>query len=57
MKRTTVAFGTALILALSGTAGAALAANDGQDWTRRVNEVRVSDAIPAYEVDGTDDSR
>lgn len=29
MKRTTVAFGSALILALSGTASAALAVNDG----------------------------
>lgn len=52
-----------LVLAACGwalTNAAALAApapavNDGYDWAMRVNEDRVSDAILAYEVDGTDD--
>ena len=55
MIRTMVALGGAAMLALSGTASAAPAVNDGYDWTMRVNEDRVSDAILAYEVDGTDD--
>ncbi len=50
-----VAVGAALMLALSGAASAAHAVNDGYDWTMRVNEDRVSDAILAYEVEGTDD--
>jgi len=55
MKRMMVAVGAALMLALSGAASAAPAVNDGYDWTMRVNEDRVSDAILAYEVEGTDD--
>ena len=55
MKRMMVAVGGAAMLALGGTASAAPAVNDGYDWTMRVNEDRVSDAILAYEVDGTDD--
>lgn len=55
MIRTMVALGGAAMLALSGAASAAPAVNDGYDWTMRVNEDRVSDAILAYEVDGTDD--
>lgn len=55
MKRMMVAAGGAAMLVLSGTASAAPAVNDGYDWTMRVNENRVSDAILAYEVDGTDD--
>jgi len=50
-----VALGGAAMLALSGAASAAPAVNDGYDWTMRINEDRVSDAILAYEVDGTDD--
>jgi hypothetical protein len=55
MKRMMIAVGGALALALSGAANAAPAVSDGYDWTMRVNEDRVSDAILAYEVDGTDD--
>ena len=55
MIRTMVALGGAAMLALSVAASAAPAVNDGYDWTMRVNEDRVSDAILAYEVDGTDD--
>lgn len=55
MKRTMVAVGGAAMLVLGGIASAAPAVNDGYDWTMRVNEDRVSDAILAYEVDGTDD--
>lgn len=54
-KRMMIAVGGAAMLALGGTASAAPAVNDGYDWTMRVNEDRVSDAILAYEVDGTDD--
>ncbi len=54
-KRTMVSVGGALVLALSGAANAAPAVADGYDWTMRVNEDRVSDAILAYEVGGTDD--
>ena len=54
-KRTMVSVGGALVLALSGAANAAPAVADGYDWTMRINEDRVSDAILAYEVDGTDD--
>lgn len=55
MKRAMVSVGGALALALSGAANAAPAVNAGYDWTMRINEDRVSDAILAYEVDGTDD--
>lgn len=55
MQRIMIAVGGAAMLALGGTASAAPAVNDGYDWTMRVNEDRVSDAILAYEVDGTDD--
>ena len=55
MKRMMVAVGGAATLVLSSVASAAPAVNDGYDWTMRVNEDRVSDAILAYEVDGTDD--
>lgn len=55
MIQTMVALGGAAMLALSGAANAAPAVNDGYDWTMRINEDRVSDAILAYEVDGTDD--
>ena len=55
MKRMMIAVGAAAMLALGGTASAAPAVNDGYDWTMRINEDRVSDAILAYEVDGTDD--
>ena len=55
MKRMMVAVGGAAMLALGGTASAAPAVADGYDWTMRINEDRVSDAILAYEVDGTDD--
>jgi len=55
MKRTIIAVGGAAMLVLGGTANAAPAVNDGYDWAMRVNEDRVSDAILAYEVDGTDD--
>jgi len=55
MQRMMFAVGGAAMLVLSGAASAAPAVNDGYDWTMRVNEDRVSDAILAYEVDGTDD--
>lgn len=55
MKRFFVSIGSGLALALSAVAGAAPVVSDGYDWTMRVNEDRVSDAILAYEVDGTDD--
>ncbi len=55
MKRTMVAIGGVLFLVLGGAVSAAPAVTDGYDWTMRVNEDRVSDAILAYEVDGTDD--
>ena len=55
MKRVMFSVGGAVVLALSGAANAAPAVNAGYDWTMRVNEDRVSDAILAYEVDGTDD--
>lgn len=56
-KRISVLAGGALALMLAGAASAAgaPAVNAGYDWTMRVNEDRVSDAILAYEVDGTDD--
>lgn len=55
MKRTLVLVGATLVLALSGAANAAPAVIDGYDWTMRVNEDRVSDAVLAYEVADTDD--
>ncbi|MBU0825092.1 MAG: hypothetical protein KKA44_08220 [Alphaproteobacteria bacterium] len=56
MKRTMIAVSGAAMLALGGgAASAAPAVADGYDWTMRINEDRVSDAILAYEVDGTDD--
>lgn len=55
MKRTMVSVGATLVLALSSTAQAAPEVNAGYDWTMRVNEDRVSDAILAYEVADTDD--
>ncbi len=54
-QRMMIAVGGAAMLVLGGNASAAPAVNDGYDWTMRVNEDRVSDAILAYEVDGTDD--
>lgn len=56
-KRISVLAGGALALMMAGAASAAgaPAVNAGYDWTMRVNEDRVSDAILAYEVDGTDD--
>ena len=55
MKHVMGSLGGALVLALSGAAHAAPAVNAGYDWTMRVNEDRVSDAILAYEVADTDD--
>lgn len=55
MRRTMITVGGAMMLVLGGTASATPAVNEGYDWTMRVNEDRVSDAILAYEVDGTDD--
>lgn len=55
MKRAYVAIGGGLALTLGAAVSAAPAVNPGYDWTMRVNEDRVSDAILAYEVDGTDD--
>lgn len=55
MRRAMITVGGAMTLVLGGTASAAPAVNEGYDWTMRVNEDRVSDAILAYEVDGTDD--
>lgn len=55
MRRTMITVGGAMMLMLGGAANAAPAVNEGYDWTMRVNEDRVSDAILAYEVDGTDD--
>ena len=56
-KRISGLVGGALALMLAGTASAAgaPAVTDGYDWVMRVNEDRVSNAILAYEVDGTDD--
>lgn len=56
-KRISALVGGTLALVLAGAASAAgtPAVTDGYDWTMRVNEDRVSDAILAYEVDGTDD--
>ncbi|MBJ7500206.1 MAG: hypothetical protein JHC57_10695 [Sphingopyxis sp.] len=46
----------ALVAIMSGTVNAAApAVTPGYDWAVRINEDRVSDAILAYEVDGTDD--
>ncbi len=55
MKRTIALVGATVMLAWSGAANAAPAVADGYDWTMRVNEDRVSDAVLAYEVADTDD--
>lgn len=49
--------GAGALAAIMGSAAsaAAPAVTDGYDWALRINEDRVSDAILAYEVDGTDD--
>ncbi len=55
MMRKRVLLLVGAVAALGGAAHAAPAVNAGYDWAMRVNEDRVSDAILAYEVDGTDD--
>lgn len=55
MKRVLLLIGAVAALGGAANAAPAPAVNEGYDWAMRVNEDRVSDAILAYEVDGTDD--
>lgn len=55
MQRVSLLVGAVAALGGAAHAAPAPAVNEGYDWAMRVNEGRVSDAILAYEVDGTDD--
>lgn len=55
MRQALLGAGALAVIMGSAASAAAPAVTEGYDWTIRINEDRVSDAILAYEVDGTDD--